>query len=495
MASALTSADLLPSVSLPKTQYSTRKEPGPQTKQLPSAVVDSSGVEVKLSCQMSGSTSDVGGLDHRPPFKERFTPSVCSHELDDRRPPSNHRLNPMLVKKACRKDAKSFKEDRWSAKGFKDGAFEEKYWKANFSEPETMDCIGNADKHVSYIKSFFEVEGVDIRSILEIGFGYGRLMEQMITQLDPLLIHGIEPSGYAYKHTISRFNTPKEQLHARKGGEKARRTSEKALGVDLTSFKESKLGANGHQVDVIKEIFPRKLPSVSEDGTDCDSSTDAIIGATGAIIGATDAIIGATDATHATHATDGSDGSCYHHRIFINTGGPEKFCIVETEREDAVSFLRRPHGSQGSFCHILDAASQHSHWEPNPRPKGVYQLGVCTSVLQYLDDKELEEVIEGLSRRVYYLYLTVPTTKEYSRQILELDFDDKSAIHRSRLAYQSILGRHFTFISARLLESKRSLTLHQYSRIQTLHTSPIISNTSPILSTYKPYTTNKYSLI
>eukprot|EP00954_Amorphochlora_amoebiformis_P022404 1353061-Amorphochlora_amoeboformis.AAC.1 len=103
MASALTSADLLPSVSLPKTQYSTRKEPGPQTKQLPSAVVDSSGVEVKLSCQMSGSTSDVGGLDHRPPFKGRFTPSVCSHELDDRRPPSNHRLNPMLVKKACRK--------------------------------------------------------------------------------------------------------------------------------------------------------------------------------------------------------------------------------------------------------------------------------------------------------------------------------------------------------------------------------------------------------
>mmetsp|Transcript_37090 Transcript_37090/g.60202 ORF Transcript_37090/g.60202 Transcript_37090/m.60202 type:complete len:231 (+) Transcript_37090:734-1426(+) len=103
-------------------------------------------------------------------------------------------------------------------------------------------------------------------------------------------------------------------------------------------------------------------------------------------------------------------------------------------------------------------------WEPNGcnddnngsnKARGVFHLCVCTSVLQYLPEKELEEFVKALSSRVFYLYLTVPTTKEYSRQVGELHFHDKYAIQRSRKYYQKVLSRYFTFLSSRILESKR----------------------------------------
>jgi phenylalanyl-tRNA synthetase alpha subunit len=43
---------------------------------------------------------------------------------------------------------------------------------------------------------------------------------------------------------------------------------------------------------------------------------------------------------------------------------------------------------------------------------------------------------------------------ELGRQVSELDFKDEYAIHRSREKYQRLLRPHFTFVSARVLESK-----------------------------------------
>lgn len=83
-----------------------------------------------------------------------------------------------------------------------------------------------------------------------------------------------------------------------------------------------------------------------------------------------------------------------------------------------------------------------------------FDLGVCTSVLQYLTRQELEEVIPIISSRVKYLYLSVPTDKELDRQIEDLDFLDEYAVRRSRLYYQKLLRKNFTFVSSRLLESK-----------------------------------------
>jgi hypothetical protein len=71
-----------------------------------------------------------------------------------------------------------------------------------------------------------------------------------------------------------------------------------------------------------------------------------------------------------------------------------------------------------------------------------------------LSDKELKEIIPILAKRIKYLYLTVPTNVELGRQVSELDFKDEYAIHRTREKYQKLLKPHFTFVSARVLESK-----------------------------------------
>jgi hypothetical protein len=83
-----------------------------------------------------------------------------------------------------------------------------------------------------------------------------------------------------------------------------------------------------------------------------------------------------------------------------------------------------------------------------------FDLGLCNSVFQYIPDKELKEIIPVLSKRIKYLYLTVPTDIELDRQIEELEFNDTYAIRRSRELYRKILSKHFTNISSKLWESK-----------------------------------------
>lgn len=88
------------------------------------------------------------------------------------------------------------------------------------------------------------------------------------------------------------------------------------------------------------------------------------------------------------------------------------------------------------------------------QPKLNYDLGICCSVFQYMEEEVLVKTVETLSRRIKYLYLTVPTDKELDRQIEDLDFDDKYALRRSSAFYKSIVGAGFTNVSSRIWESK-----------------------------------------
>jgi hypothetical protein len=195
-------------------------------------------------------------------------------------------------------------------------SFDKTYWEANYSEPETMDGIGNAKEHVRYLKSLFELEKIDISSIIDLGFGYGHLFKSMMKAFVPYKACGIEPSEYAYKRALRKKLKPVES-------------------TKLKLYNES----------------------------------------------------------------------------------------------------------------ILD-------WCKRSDKKESYDLGICTSVLQYLNEKELEEVLPIMSKRIKYLYLTVPTDKELERQVDELEFNDKYAKSRSRDFYHKIISRHFTVVSNRLLESK-----------------------------------------
>lgn len=194
--------------------------------------------------------------------------------------------------------------------------FDKAYWQKNYSDPMSMDGIGNAKDHVKYLQSFLAIEHVDVSSIVDLGFGYGHLFREMLRAFKPHTAAGIEPSSYAFKRA-----------------------------------KLEKL---------------RPVPSTE----------------------------------------------------------------LKLYEEDLIRWCR------------------------TTRKKNTFDLGICTSVFQYISDKDLKEIIPILSKRIKYLYLTVPTDVELGRQVSELEFKDEYAIHRSREKYQKLLKPHFTFVSARVLESK-----------------------------------------
>ena len=82
-----------------------------------------------------------------------------------------------------------------------------------------------------------------------------------------------------------------------------------------------------------------------------------------------------------------------------------------------------------------------------------YDLGICTSVFQYLSDPEIEQVVPILAQRVKYLYFSVPVTDELRYQREELGFHDRFALSRTQAEYRDLLGEHFTIVSNRVLES------------------------------------------
>jgi len=195
-------------------------------------------------------------------------------------------------------------------------SFDKTYWDKNYSDPKSMDGIGNAKEHVRYLESFLAIEHVDISSVIDLGFGYGHLFKEVLRTFKPYVAVGIEPSPYAFK-----------------------------------------------------KAKPEKIKPVP--------STD-----------------------------------------------------LKLYQEDLLTWCRQI------------------------RKNNKYDLGICTSVFQYIEDKDLKEIIPILSKRIKYLYLTVPTEIELQRQVSELEFRDEYAIHRSRDKYQKLLKKNFTFISSRVLESK-----------------------------------------
>jgi len=195
--------------------------------------------------------------------------------------------------------------------------FEADYWKDNYSQPLSMDCIGNAKQHVQYLKSFFELELIDVSSIIDLGFGYGYLFQRMLKTFIPYRARGIEPSRFAYSKATARKLKPVESMK---------------LQLDNISLQDW------------------------------------------------------------------------------------------SEEEDS--------------------------------KKNSFDLGICTSVFQYLPEKELKSLIPVMSRRLKYLYLTLPTDIELDRQIEDLNFKDEYALRRSRDFYRKLLAPHFTNISSKVWESK-----------------------------------------
>jgi trans-aconitate methyltransferase len=196
--------------------------------------------------------------------------------------------------------------------------FDKTYWDKNYSDPMSMDGIGNAREHARYLKAFLAVEHVEITSIIDLGFGYGHLFREMMRTFNPYRATGIEPSPHAFKKANPMKWKP----------------------VESTQLKL-------YQEDILT------------------------------------------------------------------------WCATDRKRNNT------------------------------------FDLGICTSVFQYLSDKELKEILPTLAERIKFIYLTVPTNIELGRQISELEFKDEYAIHRTRDQYRKLISPHFTFLGSRILESKR----------------------------------------
>lgn len=195
--------------------------------------------------------------------------------------------------------------------------FSKDYWDKNYSIPEDMDGIANASLHAKYLKSYFDVDFVDVSSIIDFGFGLGFLFEEILKEFLPYRAGGLEPSKHAFDEVVKRKINPVES------------TNLKLLNIDLLTWAKKQ--------------------------------------------------------------------------------------------------------------------NKKSKW---------YDLGICTSVFQYLSDEEIKFILPIMAEQVKYLYFSVPTDIELDRQVDELEFHDEYAIKRSKKKYLKLLEPHFTIISSRILESK-----------------------------------------
>ncbi|MBI2522316.1 MAG: class I SAM-dependent methyltransferase [Bdellovibrio sp.] len=195
--------------------------------------------------------------------------------------------------------------------------FEKEYWETNYSDPFSMDCIGNAREHAAYLKYFFALDLISINSVIDFGVGLGYLFREILRKFMPERAFAIDPSIYALERAKSRL-----------------------------------------------------IP------------------------------------------------------------------IVSTMKIEV---------------HNIDLST----WAKDMSKRGaVFDLGLCTSVFQYLSEEDLRFIIPVMARKVRYLYLTVPTDKEIKRMKNEVDFVDPYSLARSREFYLKLLRPHFTVVGRRILESK-----------------------------------------
>ena len=72
-------------------------------------------------------------------------------------------------------------------------SFEKQYWSEIYAG-RYIDGTFNASKHAEYIKSIFSLSEFPIRKIADIGFGKGKLIEEVAKRLHPELIVVVDTS-------------------------------------------------------------------------------------------------------------------------------------------------------------------------------------------------------------------------------------------------------------------------------------------------------------
>ncbi len=88
--------------------------------------------------------------------------------------------------------------------------FSKEYWDKNYAEPMEMDNIGNSKEHANYLRAIFDLEQVEINSVIDFGFGLGYLLEETVKEFLPYRAVGLEPSKHAFTEAKKRIEKPVE---------------------------------------------------------------------------------------------------------------------------------------------------------------------------------------------------------------------------------------------------------------------------------------------
>ncbi|BDA80705.1 methyltransferase [Leptospira kobayashii] len=139
-------------------------------------------------------------------------------------------------------------------------------------------------------------------------------------------------------------------------------------------------------------------------------------------------------------------------REFVRSFAPVKVFAVDASKDAYEDLLKKDWVKKSDKFHIYHSPLESFHLAKLEREP--VELGICNSVIQYLPDSVLDQLLEKLAKYCNYLYFTVPTKEDYAVMKKEMNFVDPYAYQRSAKQYRKLLSRDFEIVSYNLLQSK-----------------------------------------
>lgn len=95
------------------------------------------------------------------------------------------------------------------------------------------------------------------------------------------------------------------------------------------------------------------------------------------------------------------------------------------------------------------------------KPREKFDLVICHSVLQYLDNTSFVDAVHNIAHATrYVLYLELPTKADYEN-IVDPKGTDLQVFHRSSAWYRKHLSEHFTQVGAGLWIKTNSVPMYE----------------------------------
>eukprot|EP01083_Nonionella_stella_P077297 210992_1 len=93
--------------------------------------------------------------------------------------------------------------------------FAKDYWDTNYDDPESMDGVYNAREHAKYARALFELEEINVRSVVDLGFGTGELTRAFVREFKPTRFVGVDPSEHIFEKSTRKIRKTCERVNTK----------------------------------------------------------------------------------------------------------------------------------------------------------------------------------------------------------------------------------------------------------------------------------------